>query len=703
MSDDLKNECFHLDLWYFAISAISGKASINQYFSSDFVALMKPMIKKIVKRNAFAKADEVFLSSDYKNLFLEVTSEIKKIIMILKQYCLSIDSKIMLDEEQSLEVISNTLKSQIFDIEQLLLFKRVSVLHLMFSSKFGLYLKACLSFCQSPKKIVRIYGYYMIRSTPLNNEPRCLLEVFKHALNIWENCNVYFEFIASIFLLLQKISFSATQYRDEDECSLIQILEKFTDSPNFEKLICIDPSLKIYFNCFPLDVIQGIVKNKLKSKSYCDLCIICKFLTNESYDEVYNLLKNSVPTIYNCNHSIKKAMRTSLSNLSLSAPKKDLNNIINLIIFSLKKYNMTNSIIYIYSKFLVSYYLETDTTLNIDLLNELLLIYKYNENIKDLAFDIQNIVEAICSNPTRLLDILLDKSIQTNILLKFLKGHKNKNSLICLITEPKSFPLISNDFLNKLIKTIKESDEKTDKTIIFNYLCIEMPSFISLYPREIDNVLDFGEDYNYKYAEFFYIAILQSKTRTDKEELFQKFIKTKYHCMYPNLVKDMNNLFTKSETCPSFSQFFELGSINNIILSLLFEHVIYSERSEVLVIFKRLNLTPSLWFLCHLNSLFSSLVINQNDLICEIKNSLKRNKIEELVWYVYILFCKLLPSIRKCIVNEDINSLTKILYYPLINFTLTQNDKEIIKQFNTQYNVFQKISKFLDQYTNLKT
>jgi hypothetical protein len=133
------------------------------------------------------------------------------------------------------------------------------------------------------------------------------------------------------------------------------------------------------------------------------------------------------------------------------------------------------------------------------------------------------------------------------------------------------------------------------------------------------------------------------------------------------------------------SQFLVVTSPSNTVAALLFEHVVWAEANDVLIIFKRLRLKPALWFASAVASLFSSIVANPCDSFGELLSERVGNSAQNLVLIGFVLFKRMAVDLRTILVTEELWRLPKALTYPLIPDERNRVDEELISALQAKY------------------
>ncbi|OHT01311.1 hypothetical protein TRFO_31902 [Tritrichomonas foetus] len=711
MSDDFEDARVFLELCYFTVSLITDTMSPVQYFKSDFVVLMQPIIEKFVSQFPSPNERQILSNASYRRLVSTYVSKIRPLIDALKQSGLWVLQGTAPQSADTTDLINSVLNSETYDVEQLLILRSVRTNQLIYTPELTLYFNACLLCCQSPIVIVRLYAYSLLRSAPVIVDLRHLSIVLQHAVAIWQKGVVSFEFCAALFLLLTRFSEQRPSAQDENEYEkILQLIVDLHNSSNFETLMCFDPTLRWMFSCFPPELINRVSDTalpSLKENHSGDFIIICHCLAlgigdSSKFGEAVQAALSNVACWA---HPIQKEARSSLATLPLSAPESVTPEVVDIIASVLNQPPQTSEpSLYIFAQFLCSYFLGTAAPLHLPLLKSLLNIMAASEGKKNLPIDIQNIVVAICSNPVRFLQVLKETSDNRQLLFSLLKQADSwEKSLVAALISPQTFCLTSDSQAKAAVKLIKEKAltvEEKDNFEFYNRLEINLPLLVTLYPIELRKLVEHltvaaDEDLYYIIIEIFCIVTLQGRTVNECKDM-QQFLPTPaYKCEYSELTEIINTALAKEEKNSyetlsthidnSLSQFLTIGSASNTALSLLFEHVVWAEGDEVLVIFKRLKLKPALWFASAVASLFAALVSNPNVSLIKLFDERAKNSAEQLVWIGYVIFKRLLPFLRKAIVNEEFSSLPKLLFYPLIEFEVTSDEISLMQKLNSQY------------------
>ena len=708
MSDEFEDARIFLELTYFTVSLISDTMNPLQYFKSDFVVLIQPIIEKLVSQFSSPNERQILMSQSYRRLVSSYVQKIRPLIDAFKQSGLWVPQGTAPASVDACDLIASVLNNDTFDVEQLLVLRSVRTNQLIYSLGLPLYFNACLLCCQSPIVIVRLYSYALLRAAPMIMDLRQLADVFRHAYGIWERGLVSFEFQASLFLLLQRFSEHRPSTQDENEYEqILELIAKLHNSSNFEQLMCFDPSLRWMFSSFPQPMILRVSEAALASLEEMhsgDFCIICKCLEMGIGDasNFARAVTVALETVANWAHPIQKQARGLLATLPLSAPACVTPEVMSIIADALGKPNAEPAL-YIFAQFLVSVFLGTSAPLHAPLLHSLLNMMVQSEGKKNLPLDIQNIIIAICSSTARFLDVLKAATDKRQVMFSALKQTDLwQNSLIAVLASPTSSVMASEAQAKAAVKAIKEKSLTIEEKEGFDFyvrLNIQLPLLISLYPGELRRLVEhlsteFDEDLKYIVIEIFCIVAMQGRNHAECKELRSSLPSTEYECEYSALIKRIDESLSQnpsnfeqmsSHIDSSLSQFLVIGSASNTAAALLFEYIVWAEGSEVLVMFKRLRLKPANWFAGVLSSLFSSLIDNPTGAFLETIDQRAKDSAQHLVWLGYVVFRKLLPELRRCIVHEEYTSLPQRLFYPMIAWELTPDDIGVMEHLEATY------------------
>jgi hypothetical protein len=325
------------------------------------------------------------------------------------------------------------------------------------------------------------------------------------------------------------------------------------------------------------------------------------------------------------------------------------------------------------------------------------------EGKKTLPLDIQSIVIAMCSNPVRFLDVLTLIGDRRSALFSILKPPENwENSLICAVTSPSRFVLASDGPTRSAVKAIKQKGltmEDVNSGDSVPRFQIELPLLLVLFPAELRRLLEHtrevgDEDLTALAIEIFLVVVLQGRNLAECVELTKLLPEPTWVCEYSEHLKILNEHVAVPHTNferlnaridKSLSQFLVVTSPSNTAAALLFEHVVWAEGNEVLIIFKRLKLKPALWFSAAVASLFSSIIGNPCESFAELLSDRVGNSAQNLVWIGFVVFQRIAPDLRAIVVTEEFWRLTKVLFYPLIAYTRTAEDDHLVSSLQAKY------------------
>jgi hypothetical protein len=527
---------------------------------------------------------------------------------------------------------------------------------------------------------------------------------------IWERGQVSYEFCGSFYLLLQRFSDHHPSSQDENEYDMIlDMLVNLHRSKNFETLMCFDPTLRWLFSCFPPALIQRVSDTTLESlrEGNCaDFVILSRCIQLGigdpfQFDEALTLALSRVGFWA---HLIQKEARSTLALLPISIPTAVTPAVIQLIseVLRLPSAAVEPSL-YIVAQFLTSYFLGTAAPLHFPLLNTLLSMMSAADGKKTLPLDIQTIVVAICSNPVRFLEILQSIGDKRPLLFSILKQPDLwDNSLLLALVAPGKSDVSSDARAKAAVKMIKErglTAEEKDGCDLYHKFQIYLPLSIALYPAELRRLIEHlpaasDEDFTMMVIQVFLLVALQGRNAAECNELRQCLPAATFACEYTDLLRLLNATLETIPTPleklighidPSLSQFLVVGSPSNIAAALLFEHVIWAERGQALVIFERLRLNPGAWFALAVASLFCSIVENSEESLIPLFDQRVKNSAQNLVWIGVLLFRRMLPELRRILVTEVFDDLPKALFYPLLHFQASVDDEMTMDELDGQY------------------
>lgn len=709
MSDEFEDSRIFLELYYFTVSLITDNPNPIKYFKSDFVVLMQPIIEKFVAQFPGQSERQIMSNNAYKTLVQLYVQKMRPIIDTTKQSGLWIPQGGAPASVDATELIGQVLSSESADVEQILILRSVRINNLLYSPELTLYYNACIMCCQSPIVIVRLYSYSLLRSAPVIVDLRHLFNVFKVAMEFWQRGPVSFEFCAALYMLLERLSEHRPSPIDANEFNLIlALLENINNSQNFETLMCFDTSLKWMYKLFTKEMLKNVIKNSveyLKQGHSGDFCIICHCLSLGigNPDQFLDIVSAALRTVACWAHPIQREARSSLAALPLNHSTGNSDGIIDIIASVLEQPpQISEPTLFIFAEFLSSYYLGTSAPLKMNLLKSLLGIMKQNEGKRNLPHDIRNIIVAICSNPVRLLEVLSSTNESRSIIINIISGvDKWSNSLMTTLAASPSYVITSESDAKGAAKALREkmlSIEDKDSNAYNVRLHKDLPLLVSIYPGEVkklvENLTDtFDEDFKYLVLELFTIVCLQGRIASDCRDIAQSLPKPRYECDYSSLLNIINETTKKTKSVfeelsshidDGLSQFLVVGSASHTAASLLFEHVVWREGGDALVVCKRLQLRPATWFASALASLFSSIVSTPSKGLVSLIDSAAKSP-ERLVWIGYTIFKRIIPLLKDVLTNEQWNLLPKYCLYPQIEFDPTTEELAKIEEMQTNY------------------
>jgi hypothetical protein len=293
------------------------------------------------------------------------------------------------------------------------------------------------------------------------------------------------------------------------------MLSKLHNSPNFENLICFNPSLKWMHYCFTDEIVNQVL-NQCKDSiddHYPQNFLIVAYYFGAGKDVIdlfiLYLEKGLIGIVY-WSLPIQIEARKILGLIS----KIRIQRVFEIVIDILST-QFNEAILYVFSDFLFNYFFNTSVPFNEKLVSNLLHIYTTYENKKSLVKDIQNIFFSIASNPVRFLEILNLPEQEYKIILSILKDiNQFPNSFYELILFPSTFHLTTS-------KTgLKISDEinsySPDSLLYIPKFDVELPIAVSLHTELLPNFLTilsttFDDNLIYFILQIFTILVLQRK------------------------------------------------------------------------------------------------------------------------------------------------------------------------------------------------
>lgn len=708
--DEFEESRIFLELCYFTVSLISENTNPLDFFKSDFIVLMTPIIKMFVSKFPGQTERQILCNAAYKHLVQTYVQKMKPIIDAIKQSGLWIPQGQSSGSSDATDMISQVLSSDNADVEQLFILRSIKTNNLLYNPELTLYYNACLMCCQSQIIIVRLYSYSLLRQAPDIVDLRHLFNVFKEAMGYWKKGPVSFEFCASLYLLLQRLSEHRPSPNDANEFNLIvSIIENIHNSQNFETLMCFDTSLRWMYSIFSNDNLNHVLSNALESLNQGhsgDFCIICHCLSlgiakPEIFPEAVGAALRSVACWAN---PIQREARSALAALPLHSNLLISEGVIDIIATVLAQpAHVSEPALFIFAEFLSSYYLGTLSSLHVGLLKALFGVLKQNEGKKNLPRDVSNIIIAICSNPVRLLEVISTASESRQLILAIITGvDKWNNSLMTSLAASPTYMILSEADAKAATKQLREksllTDEKVERKTFSKRLNLDLPLLVSIFPTELRKLVEklnetVDEDLKFLIIELYTIVATQGRIPSECKDMLQFLPKIEYKCEYSDLISIIKSSTEKTKSPfeelashidDSLSQFLVVGSASHTAASLLFEHVIWKEGGEPLVVCKRLQLKPACWFASVLASLFTSIVADPSEGLVDLIDGAQKSP-EFLVWIGYILFLRIIPQLKDALTNESFDTIPKKLLYPQISFKPTKEEKDKMGELQKKY------------------
>lgn len=707
MTDEFEVSRSFLELFYFTLSLINESMDPLQYFKSDFIILQKPFIEKLVAQFPEQTENQIYQTPQYKQLVSKCISDMSKIIGTLKQSGLWVPQGSYTVSNDAIELIEQVLNSKYIDADQVLILRSVKINQLIYSPELTLYYNACISCTQSPIIIVRLCGYALLRLAPVIHDLRHLFNVFKVIISIWNSSPVSFEFCAVFHLLLERFSKHRPSQFDANEYDLInQMLEDIHISPNFETLMCFDPTLKWMYKCLSTESITKVFDTSLKSLesgNSGDFCIICHSLSNGigSFDIFLKAVETALEKVAEWAYPIKKEARTALGVLPLRRLKDIQPEVLDIVAPALNQQpKNAQPSFYIFAEFLISYYNNTNSPINETLVHGLINILTSSTG-QSLPNDVKNIIISICSNPVRLMKVLELVPSQKSDLIALLNNVKYKSTLASILCNTNSYSMLSESEVKNAFKMLREKSLSCEEIEYNSYskrLMIDLPYYSYLRPDEFKKIAEKLTTITNEEMIRYVIELCAVVTFVGRhEEIYQSILEylpeNRYKCQHTELTdriraainrNEKNNHYKlKDNIDSSLYQFLTIDSASNTAVALLFEHVIWSEGGLPLVIFKRLSMRPADWASFAISSLFAS-IVSDTDSVKEMINMNQKSP-SNLVWVSIILFSRVAEHIMECLAAEDFENMIRHVFYTNIDFSVTNSEMERFKELDTKY------------------
>ena len=139
MSDEFEDARIFLELTYFTVSLSSDTMNTLQYFKSDFVVLIQPIIEKLVSQFPSPNERQILTHQSYRRLVSVYVQKIRPLIDAFKQSGLWVPQGTAPATVEAADLIASVTSSDTFDVEQLLVLRSVRTNQLIYSPEKKIY------------------------------------------------------------------------------------------------------------------------------------------------------------------------------------------------------------------------------------------------------------------------------------------------------------------------------------------------------------------------------------------------------------------------------------------------------------------------------------------------------------------------------------------------------------------------------------
>ena len=705
----------YLELFHFVVCIIGEDVNFLGMFKTGLAKLLRNRVARCISESDDPLTEltetKFVNSTTYQKLVSTISAQLHAIVSDIRQEKCWVPQGAG-SHGDPVDSISKVLDCANYGVEELRILRGIAVDKLTFMPELTLYYEALFRATMSDNKFVRCFSYALIRTAPSIFDSRHFFTILNEALKIWTSRAVTFEFAAALALVLNALcDIIGTVLEDELQELLYQLIEGIPKSQNFSMLMVLDPSLRWITKSLPIASLRRVLSvslEQLRGGSWAHVCLICRAVTKGifGFEMLTQALEIAVPHVNAWTIPIKRETRMLLASLVSRLPHGIVTNILGLLANALKDETMNQSLVFVFSEFVVINYLKTTAPFHEELFNSLSsMIVKGNR-----SKDIDRMFAAICGNPVRFLRAI-QKAPNVKIFETIRDCHQVHTSLYHVLFAPSESPLLSSDKLTLLVGAFLEHavmrDEIDEMSQGLEHLALGLNACI--YPSAIGDLISFvettaDEEMKAKIIQIVYVIALSGRDPKVVRDIRCRLPTVSFVCEYSQFLEGIDQCMAKSPSmyelvraklAPSAQHITTVGSRILIQLAIMFQIVICHEANSTMVAFHRSRISSPEWFTFACLSLFTTLWKDPLA-VADVMMPLVSESPYYLVWFALRMALKISEKWTDALADEHFDDLFALVLCPQIDGTLDKDDIEAAKMLHKKYkNVVPEIEAIL--------
>ncbi|EAY21943.1 hypothetical protein TVAG_250030 [Trichomonas vaginalis G3] len=691
----LEERLEYLDLFHFVTKLAGEDTSFINMFRDSLSRVLKAKVQRIIQNlspKVQIKSDQEFVRRpEYTELLQETKTQFYGIINSIKQNHLWFGQGGGINVGDPAEALKQFATKTSYTVQDMVILRSIPIERICFLPELCLYHRALFHACLSDDDFVRSYAFSQILEAPQLMDAKQYFDVMSEVITLWGAEKITIELAGGLHFLLVSLGEVISDILDDEiQLKLYSLIECAITSPNFSYLFIFDPLLKWLSKSFPKENIKRIEDASLellKNGSHAHACLIFSSISR-GFTKYGHLLETVIATkscIANWPHTVQVETRRHLASLATRIPK----DIMKDLLLQISEMLSIPNTIYVYSEFITSYFTNSNADFCEPLFKTLLNIMAANK-----TQEIIRMFVALCAHPVRFLNAMTI-SQDMEIFKCFTDFQKIDFSFYSILFKDSHLLLPKNNSDNIISGISSIVENEVDNASQLNNIMITC----MLYPSKLLNTLkNFDSLINEEQKVFvtsLVAAIAAAGNFPQISEYIQLIPVHKFTCDYSE-IQNLAKKYSESNIFTGLSASFgsQINIDNNlIVMSLFFEHIVYSEGSQVLTAFKRAYVKPALWFAAEFVSLFSPLLSEPKDFAQRL-SEVKENKVA-IVCIAYYLAQKLSPLLFDCIDKEDYFSVPQTAFFPK-KFIVDTDEVEFTKKLSEKYsNIYETINEIV--------
>ena len=681
-----------LELFNFITKMAGEELSYVELYHDTLAKVLRNRVERTINSlppHLQPKTEQDFLRRpEYYQILEETKSQFRGIIESIKANKLWYSQGSGQIVRETAETLKKLSEQNEFTIQDVQILRSIQVDRICFLPELSLYHISLFKCCLSSENFIRAFCYSQLIDAPTLMDAKQFLEVMNSVISLWSKNDQKstIEFAGAFYHLLVSLSQIVSDLFDDDlQKSLYKLIEESVVSPNFSLLFLFDPLLKWLPRTLPKENFQ-IIQNEslrlLKGGSCAHACLIFAAISKGvlPHSELLPTIEASKETIDQWPLIVQTEARKKLSTLGSQLNTAVMEPILAILSDLFRK--TSENPLFIFSDFVFSYFFKT----NAPFYEPFFLIIE-EQLTKRSTQELNRMYISICENPLRL-EQALKVSKHPELFSIVLQYPDISCSFLSILYDQNDI-LLSSFKVDSIISKITSIYELDQDTVD-----IQINAMIAalLYPQKVLNLVKnfdslIAEDQkviicqivNAIYAGNFsqtpdFIQYLKFYSDRKYETEFTSFIKSSINLKQQNRYKNVETSYKKGPL--------KVGSKTMINLSLLFEHVVFSEGGETKIAFLRSKIKPAQWFTVLSQSLLTPLFKDTLKLSSRFQET--QNDPLSIVWIAFYCASKMANKWLNIIDNEEFSSLAENIFFPLSE-ELDENEKENSKILADKY------------------